>query len=141
MPNVAFVPFTGLRVREKEMLELGMQLPGLRDRAEALSGLPALGLLTLAGMTPKDWTCSFHPSDDTDSLIEDVVATKPDLVAISALTASVLEAYEFADRLKDRDVKTVIGGLHATALPDEALEHADAVCVGGGENLNFPLTP
>ena len=48
MPHVALVPFTGLRVREQEMLELGMTLPGLRQRAEALSALPALGLLTLA---------------------------------------------------------------------------------------------
>src|SRR5436305_1307177 len=35
MPHVAFVPFTGFRVREPEMLELGMTLPGLRHRAGA----------------------------------------------------------------------------------------------------------
>jgi hypothetical protein len=52
MPHVAFVPFTGLRVREAEMLALGMALPGLRQRAEAIAHLPALGLLTLAGLNP-----------------------------------------------------------------------------------------
>lgn len=132
MPHVALVPFTGLRVREQEMLKLGMRLPGLKKRADALAGLPALGLLTLAGMTPENWTCSYHPSADTKSLLEDVRATNPDLVAVSALTASVLEAYRFCDALNADGIQTVIGGLHATVLPDEAAEHA-AVCVGDGE--------
>ncbi|MBT4867510.1 MAG: hypothetical protein HON53_20590 [Planctomycetaceae bacterium] len=60
MPHVAFVPQTGLRVKAEEILELGMTLPGLRNRADALSELPALGMLTLAGMTPQSWTCSYH---------------------------------------------------------------------------------
>jgi radical SAM superfamily enzyme YgiQ (UPF0313 family) len=134
MPHVAFVPFTGLRVREREMLKLGMRLPGLKKRAEALAGLPALGLLTLAGMTPQSWTCSYHPSADTESLPEDVVATSPDLVAVSALTASVLEAYQFCGQMKQHGLLTVIGGLHATVLPDEASLYANSVCVGDGES-------
>jgi len=47
MPHVAFVPLTGFRVREEAMRELGMTLPGLRERAVAIGQLPALGLLTL----------------------------------------------------------------------------------------------
>jgi len=133
MPHVAFVPFTGLRVREREMLAMGMTLPGLRQRAEALSALPALGLLTLAGMTPEHWTCSYHPSSETDTLVADVAAMKPDLVAVSALTASVIEAYGFCDSLKSLQIPTVIGGLHATVLPNEAANHATSVCVGDGE--------
>jgi hypothetical protein len=54
MPHVAFVPFTGFRVRQDEMRELGMTLPGLAQRASAIAELPALGLLTLAGMTPEN---------------------------------------------------------------------------------------
>lgn len=134
MPHVAFVPFTGLRVREREMLALGMSLPGLRTRAEALAGLPALGLLTLAGMTPRHWTCSYHPSSETESLREDVLKTDPDLIAVSALTASVLEAYEFCEALRTKEIPTVIGGIHATVLPDEAGKHATSVCVGDGES-------
>lgn len=140
MPHVAFVPFTGLRVREREMLKLGMRLPGLRKRAEALAGLPALGLLTLAGMTPDQWTCSYHPSAYTGNLVDDVVAAKPDLVAVSALTASVLEAYSFCDhysfcdQMTQHGLPTVIGGLHATVVPEEASLHATSVCVGDGES-------
>ena len=46
MPHVAFVPLTGFRLREAELLELGMSLPGLAPRAKAIGQLPALGLLT-----------------------------------------------------------------------------------------------
>jgi radical SAM superfamily enzyme YgiQ (UPF0313 family) len=116
------------------MLALGMRLPGLKRRAEALAGLPALGLLTLAGMTPDTWTCSYHPSSDTETLVDDVVATDPDLVAVSALTASVIEAYEFCDQMKAHGLPTVIGGLHATVLPQEAASRATSVCVGDGES-------
>jgi hypothetical protein len=66
MPHVAFVPFTGLRVRDQEMLELGMTLPGLHERATTISHLPALGLLTLAGMLPSHWTCSYHSAATWD---------------------------------------------------------------------------
>ena len=46
MPHVAFVPLTGFRLREAELQELGMSLPGLAPRAKAIGQLPALGLLT-----------------------------------------------------------------------------------------------
>ncbi len=45
MPHVAFVPFSGVRIREPEMLELGMTLPGLQPRGRAIGQLPALGLV------------------------------------------------------------------------------------------------
>lgn len=139
MPNVALVPFTGLRVREREMMALGMSLPGLKTRAEALAELPALGLLTLAGMTPDSWNCSYHPSSESDSLVDDVLKSNPDLVAVSALTASVLEAYQFCDSMRSCGVPTVIGGLHATAMPEEAARHATSVCVGDGESSWLPI--
>lgn len=134
MPHVSFVPLTGLRVREQELLELGMSLPGLARRANALAGLPALGLLTLAGMTPPAWSCSYHDASAVDKeLVDRVLAERPSLVAVSALTASINEAYQLADAVRDRGVPIVIGGLHATAEPEEAANRCDAVVVGDGE--------
>ncbi len=133
MPHVAFVPFTGLRVKEQELLALGMSLPGLRPRAEAISQLPALGLLTLAGLTPPDWTCSYHAGADQDELLARLVDERPTLVAISALTASVEEAYRLGDKLRGAGLLTVIGGLHATVCAEEASKRCDAVVVGEGE--------
>jgi radical SAM superfamily enzyme YgiQ (UPF0313 family) len=134
MPHVALVPLTGFRVREEEMLALGMTLPGLRHRAAAIAQLPALGLLTLAGLTPSHWTCSYHEAKTVDEeLAESVMSRQPTLVALSALSASVEEAYRFSAILRKRGAQVVIGGLHATTCPQEAGRHCDSVVIGEGE--------
>lgn len=131
MPHVSFVTLSGFRVHERELLEYGMTLPGFHDRGRALAELPALGLLTLAGVLPEDWTCSYRaPELVNDELTDAVAAESPDLVAVSALTASIEDAYQFSDGLRRRGVNTVLGGLHVTACPDEAGRHADAVVIG-----------
>ena len=132
--HVTFVSFVGLRVRERELLALGITLPGLGDRKAAVAQLPALGLLTLAGMMPAGWTCSYHEADQwDDAFLDQIVAERPALVAVSALTAGVLEAYAFCAELRKRDVQTVLGGLHATACPAEAAQYSTAVVAGDGE--------
>ncbi len=133
-PHVCLVTLSGFRVREAEMLALGMSLPGLAQRAGAIAGLPALGLLTLAALTPAPWTQSYHEAPKVDeALVASVLGYQPALVAISALTAAIGEAYSLADTLRNEGVRVVLGGLHVTAMPDEALSHADAVVVGEGE--------
>jgi radical SAM superfamily enzyme YgiQ (UPF0313 family) len=134
VPHVTFVPLTGLRIGEQRLLELGMSLPGLAPREKAVGQLPALGLLTLAGMLPEQWSCSYLPTTTANrESINRIISDKPDLVAVSALTASIQEAYELCDKLRLQGISTVIGGLHASALPSEAQAHADAVVVGRGE--------
>lgn len=133
-PHVCLVSLSGFRIREPEMLSLGMSLPGLQSRAEAVGALPALGLLTLAALTPQPWSLSYHEAPRiTSELITTILSHRPTLVAISALTASILEAYTLADTLRAEGIKVAIGGLHATALPHEAATHADAVVIGDGE--------
>lgn len=134
MPHVAFVPLVGFRICSDELRELGLTLPGLRRRGTALAELPALGLLTLAGILPEHWTCSYHPADaNHDELVEQVAQQKPTFVAISALTASINQAKRFSAELRERGIQTVVGGLHATSCPDELTEHFDAVVIGEGE--------
>lgn len=134
MPHVEFVPLSGFRVREEELLALGMTLPGLAARGRAIGDLPALGVLTLAGMLPDGWTAGYRSAPRVDdALVAAILDAAPDLVAISCLTASAPEAYALGRILRAHDVPTVIGGLHATALPDEAALHCDAVVVGDGE--------
>ncbi|MFT5528002.1 MAG: radical SAM superfamily enzyme YgiQ (UPF0313 family) [Pirellulaceae bacterium] len=111
-----------------------MSLPGLRRRAVALNELPALGLLTLAGMLRETWECSYHEiKGDLAATVETVANAQPQLVALSALTASVMDAYELAGAFKQRGIPTVLGGLHATTCAAEAAMHCDAVVVGEGE--------
>jgi radical SAM superfamily enzyme YgiQ (UPF0313 family) len=123
-----------LRVREEQLAELGARLPGLADRADAIAQLPSLGLLTLAGMLPEDWTCSYREvSAIEDDLVQSLVRERPQLVAMSALTASAPQAYALADKLRAENLPTVFGGLHATTCADEAAAHFDVVCLGEGE--------
>ncbi|MCI0681791.1 MAG: radical SAM protein [Gemmataceae bacterium] len=134
MPHVTYVPLTGARVREEAMRELGMTLPGLQARAGAVGQLPALGLLTLAGLQPPHWTCSYRETPTYDhEAIQAICNDRPDLVAVSALTASVEEAYRLSHRLRSAGLRTVLGGLHATACTAEATAHFNAVVAGEGE--------
>ncbi|MBX3359078.1 MAG: B12-binding domain-containing radical SAM protein [Phycisphaeraceae bacterium] len=135
MPHLAMIALSGVRVRESEMIALGMALPGLHSRGQAIAALPALGLLTLAGMTPDRWTISYHDAPVVhEQLVAAVLAERPALAAISALTASITEAYALADALRGEGIRVVIGGLHASMCPEEASAHADAVVVGDGES-------
>jgi len=136
MPRVLFVPLTGFRVRESELRELGMTLPGFRHRARAIAELPALGPLTLAGLTSDPWTCSYlGVQESTDAVVDEIVAGRPDLVAVSALTASIDQAYALSHRLRSQRIPVVMGGMHVTALPEEAEQYCDAVIVGRGETV------
>jgi radical SAM superfamily enzyme YgiQ (UPF0313 family) len=58
-----------------------------------------------------------------------------DLAAISLLTPTAVGGYRIADALRARGIKVVLGGMHVTALPDEAMAHADAVVVGEAESV------
>ena len=58
-----------------------------------------------------------------------------DLVALTFLIANAYHAYEIADRFRNRGVGVIMGGYHASLLPEEALKHADAVVIGEAENV------
>ncbi len=58
---------------------------------------------------------------------------KADLVGFSTTTATTPAAYDIADRLRQAGIPTVIGGPHATFLPDEGLDHCDYVVRGEGQ--------
>lgn len=63
---------------------------------------------------------------------------RPDIVGISFMTMYALRAYELADRIKrERGLTVVLGGAHPTAVPHEAIEHADCVVRGEAE-WSFP---
>ncbi len=132
--SVLFLALSGVRVREPELLALGMTLPGFIERGNTIAQLPTLGLLTLAGLTPDDWDVEYQELDAwTDTDIDAIVCSRFALIAVSALTARILDAYALSDMLRAGGKSVVLGGLHVTAMPAEAAAHADAIVVGEGE--------
>src|SRR5437773_8550841 len=86
---------------------------------------PQLTMPLIAALTPPE-----HEVAHTDEIVERVRFDAPaDLVGITAPTPSALHAYDLARQFRRRGVPVVIGGPHATALPEEAARHADAVVV------------
>src|SRR4030065_264943 len=60
---------------------------------------------------------------------------KVDLVGITAQTPVAPRAYQIAEEYKKRGIPVVMGGVHASMLPQEALQHVDAVVVGEAEEV------
>jgi radical SAM superfamily enzyme YgiQ (UPF0313 family) len=93
------------------------------------SGLGS-ALLVVAALTPQDIELAL-----IDENIEEInFYTDYDLVGITAMTQQAPRAYEIAGKFRARGAKVVLGGIHATVLPDEAEHHADSVVVGEAEN-------
>lgn len=61
---------------------------------------------------------------------------KTDVFCIYTMTSTAPRAYELADMIHDKSkAKVLIGGMHASVMPQEALEHADQVLIGEGEHV------
>ena len=131
--KLGLLALSGVRCRNEELLAMGLTLPGFVERSKVIASLPSLGLLTLAGMTPEDVEVDYVEVPDPAALTE--LPGDYDAVAISSFTAQIKEAYQLADRYREAGVKVLMGGLHVTARPDEALQHADSVMIGEGESL------
>ena len=131
--NIGFLAMSGIRAHDPKLLALGLTLPGFVERSKTVASLPSLGLLYLAACTPDGHALAYFEAESDGSEPPEVYAC--DLVAISTFSAQVFEAYAIADRLRAAHVKVAIGGLHASVCPEEALEHADYVIIGEGENV------
>jgi radical SAM superfamily enzyme YgiQ (UPF0313 family) len=101
-----------------------------RLRRGRLIQFPQLTMPLIAALTPRE-----HSVLHTDEIVDRVRFDEPaDLVGITAPTPSALHAYRLAHEFRRRGVPVVLGGPHATALPEEASQHADAVVVGEAED-------
>ncbi|WP_182870335.1 B12-binding domain-containing radical SAM protein [Stieleria mannarensis] len=129
--RIGLIAMSGIRCCDQELLRKGLTLPGFVERSETIASLPSLGLLTLAGMTPTEDSIEYFEVQDLKQL--DPLPQNFDLVAISSFSAQIKEAYTLADQYRALGIPVVLGGLHVTSLPDEAIGYCDAVVVGEGE--------
>lgn len=98
--------------------------------------VPHLGLLSIAALLNDEVEKVYIDEEYTplDEIEEKLYGRGFDLVCLSAFNPQAKRAYEIADGYKETDAVVIMGGLHVSALPEEALRHVDAVFVGEAED-------
>jgi radical SAM superfamily enzyme YgiQ (UPF0313 family) len=111
-------------------VKIELIVPAVEENAR----IPNLALPILAGLSPTDAQISF-----TDELLTPINLEKDlkevDLVGITVLSKTALRAYKIADAYRKKRIPVVLGGIHPSALPEEAKEHADSVVIGEAEEV------
>jgi radical SAM superfamily enzyme YgiQ (UPF0313 family) len=129
--KIGLIAMSGVRAHNPELTRLGLTLPGFVDRNKIIASMPSLSLLTLAALTPSRFDVEYREIADVPE--NQVLPDDYDLIAISTFSAQIFEAYQVADSYRSRGIPVVMGGLHVSALPEEAKEHCTSVVIGEGE--------
>lgn len=96
-------------------------------------GYPEITLPHLAAMTPRDYSVEIINEN-----YENIDYDKPvDLVGITSYTMTAPRVYNIADKFREKGATVVLGGYHPSALPNEAIQHADSIVIGEAE-LSWP---
>ncbi|PKM96481.1 MAG: B12-binding domain-containing radical SAM protein [Firmicutes bacterium HGW-Firmicutes-1] len=94
-----------------------------------------LTLTTLAALVPEELMAEVVIYDETAGTIP--LDSDADLICITVITGTASRCYRYADYYRSIGKTVVIGGVHATMLPEEAAQHADVVMTGFAEQT-FP---
>jgi radical SAM superfamily enzyme YgiQ (UPF0313 family) len=89
-----------------------------------------LSLAYVAALTPSHWEIKI-----IDENFDTFEFEEADLVGITAFSSNINRAYELAQTYRKKKIKVVMGGIHASMLPDEALNYCDAVVQGEVEGV------
>jgi radical SAM superfamily enzyme YgiQ (UPF0313 family) len=95
------------------------------------AGGAPLALPTLAALTPSDVEVVLTDEDVEPINFEE----KVDLIGITGMTCVIPRSYEIADEYRKRGVPVVMGGIHVSMLPEEAIQHCDVVVIGEAEEM------
>jgi radical SAM superfamily enzyme YgiQ (UPF0313 family) len=90
---------------------------------------PPVPLAVLNAVTPK--TIETALIDEQ----ADRVRFEGDVFAFSLSTQNAGAVYDHADALRTAGKKVILGGIHVTVCPDEAILHADAIVTGEAETI------
>jgi radical SAM superfamily enzyme YgiQ (UPF0313 family) len=99
-----------------------------RANAGGMATMEPLALAYVAALTPPHWDVRI-----VDEVMEEIPEGKPDLVGLTSLSITVPRAYEIARRYRQLGVPVVLGGVHASLVPEEAAKHVDVVFQGEAE--------
>ena len=99
---------------------------------KAETGGPPQNIFSTAAATPRG--VEIEMTDETIGMKTDF-RSGADVVAVFMSTPDALQAYEIADRFREKGKTVVLGGLHTMFCPDEAQVHADALLLGEAEGV------
>lgn len=92
---------------------------------------PSISLATIASMIGKH-----HHVTIADENVEKLdITDSPDLVGITVNVDTAKRTYKISSQYRNRGIKVILGGIHASANPEEALQNADSVCIGEAEEI------
>ena len=99
------------------------------SKREKAINFSRLSLATVASLFPDDFKIEIINDSLEDIDYDETV----DLVGLTSITSTAPRAYEIADKFREKGIPVIMGGIHPSALPLEASQHADAVVIGEAE--------
>lgn len=111
-------------------MKVTLVYPGIGDYEDEACMEP-LSIGALAGFTPPDVDVTIY-----DDRLEEIPYDDPtDLVGITVQIYSARRAYEISAEYRKRGVPVIMGGMHATLIPEEVAQHADSILTSDAENV------
>lgn len=98
------------------------------ESAVPIMKYPPTNLAYLAALTPPGWDIEI-----IDETVEPLTYKNADFVAITSMTPTARRAYAISQHYRHKGIKTVMGGIHVSMLPDEAIRYTDSVVIGEAE--------
>jgi radical SAM superfamily enzyme YgiQ (UPF0313 family) len=115
----------------KKILLINPSFKGSLHSNIKVLAIPPLNLAMIARYTPEQYEVEI-----VDEAVEDIdFNAVADLVGITCMTPLAPRAYELATHFRKRGMPVVMGGIHASYMPEEALRYVDTVVVGEAEAI------
>jgi len=95
---------------------------------------PPLNLALLAALAP-EYNYKIIDENIDGVNLESEEIKEADLIGLTVMTAQAPRAYELADKFRKMGKTVIMGGMHVSAMPEEAIRHCDAVVVGEAEKI------
>lgn len=118
-------------MKKKLLLINPMQEKSGITQRKGIGNYPPLCLGYIAALTPSQgWDIEI-----IDESVQRYSGEEADLVGLTSLTHNVPRAYQIATLLRKKGMTAIMGGIHASTLPEEASRYVDAIVVGEAEKI------